>query len=98
MSDKKTPMIGISPPMTGEAGQTGTWRSRCPVIDSSGCLMSGEKPRECLLCWLYCPEACIDPGKPPVIDERYCKGCGICASECPVDAIEMRPEGEKNGQ
>ncbi|MFP3483271.1 MAG: 4Fe-4S binding protein, partial [Caldivirga sp.] len=22
----------------------------------------------------------------------YCKGCGICANECPVKAIKMVPE------
>jgi pyruvate ferredoxin oxidoreductase delta subunit len=26
------------------------------------------------------------------IDLDYCKGCGICAEECPVDAIEMIQE------
>jgi pyruvate ferredoxin oxidoreductase delta subunit len=29
-----------------------------------------------------------------VIDYNYCKGCGICAEECPVDAIEMKMEVE----
>ncbi|MHA1683533.1 MAG: 4Fe-4S binding protein, partial [Promethearchaeota archaeon] len=29
---------------------------------------------------------------PPVIDLDYCKGCGICASECPHGAIEMVEE------
>ncbi|MEM2541039.1 MAG: 4Fe-4S binding protein, partial [Candidatus Methanomethylicia archaeon] len=24
----------------------------------------------------------------------YCKGCGICANECPAKAIEMVLEGE----
>lgn len=26
------------------------------------------------------------------IDYAYCKGCGICAEECPIDAIRMVPE------
>jgi Pyruvate/2-oxoacid:ferredoxin oxidoreductase delta subunit len=26
------------------------------------------------------------------IDLDYCKGCGICVSECPCGAIEMEPE------
>ncbi len=26
------------------------------------------------------------------IDLDYCKGCGICVSECPCGAIRMEPE------
>jgi pyruvate ferredoxin oxidoreductase delta subunit len=28
----------------------------------------------------------------PEIDYDYCKGCGICANECPFDAIVMIEE------
>ena len=27
-----------------------------------------------------------------VFDYRYCKGCGVCANECPADAIKMERE------
>ncbi|EEG49928.1 4Fe-4S binding domain protein [Blautia hydrogenotrophica DSM 10507] len=26
-------------------------------------------------------------------DWNYCKGCGICANECPKQCISMIPEG-----
>jgi pyruvate ferredoxin oxidoreductase delta subunit len=39
-----------------------------------------------------CPDACITRGAPPRVDLEYCKGCGICAQECPAGAIEMEPE------
>jgi pyruvate ferredoxin oxidoreductase delta subunit len=29
---------------------------------------------------------------PPIINYDYCKGCGICAEECPADAIRMVDE------
>jgi pyruvate ferredoxin oxidoreductase delta subunit len=33
------------------------------------------------------------------IDYDYCKGCGICAVECPRKAIEMVPEPQaREGQ
>ena len=30
---------------------------------------------------------------PVEIDLTYCKGCGICAEECPAGAIGMEREG-----
>jgi ferredoxin len=32
-----------------------------------------------------------------VIDYEYCKGCGICAEECPTKAITMIDEAESAG-
>jgi Pyruvate/2-oxoacid:ferredoxin oxidoreductase delta subunit len=32
------------------------------------------------------------PGEKYAIDLDFCKGCGICAAECPCGAIEMVPE------
>jgi len=44
------------------------------------------------MCWLYCPDGVISRTIPPVIDYEYCKGCGICAEECPTKAITMVEE------
>jgi len=66
--------------------ETGDWRSDKPIWDPNKCT-------HCLLCWIYCPDSAIivKDGKVQGIDYRYCKGCGICAEECPpkIRAIKM---------
>ncbi|MBN2620877.1 4Fe-4S binding protein [candidate division WOR-3 bacterium] len=66
--------------------ETGDWRSEKPIWDA-------EKCTHCLICWVYCPDSAITvkDGKVQGIDYRYCKGCGICAEECPpkIKAITM---------
>src|SRR5690606_26304109 len=50
---------------------------------------------ECDNCYAMCPDDAIvklGPGKGFMIDLDYCKGCGICAAECPAGAITMVPE------
>ena len=81
------------PPMTVSVGcmlvnKTGSWRSMRPVMDA-------EKCTSCMICWKFCPDACIkiNSENKPEIDLDYCKGCGICAEECPVGAIELVEEG-----
>lgn len=66
--------------------KTGSWRSERPVLDFDKCT-------SCKLCWLFCPDSCIELST-FAIDYDYCKGCGICAQECPVDAIAMVREAE----
>lgn len=50
---------------------------------------------ECDNCYGVCPDNAIiklGPGKKFRINYEYCKGCGICANECPCGAIDMVPE------
>jgi 2-oxoacid:acceptor oxidoreductase delta subunit (pyruvate/2-ketoisovalerate family) len=51
----------------------------------------------CDNCYGACPDNAViktGPGGPGdyEIDYDYCKGCGICAAECPCGAIAMVPE------
>jgi pyruvate ferredoxin oxidoreductase delta subunit len=84
--------ISMSRPAVGEAGRTGEWRNSRPVVDPEKCLAVKQGKVTCQICWAYCPDGCIAQGVGPVIDLTYCKGCGICAEECPAKAIEMQPE------
>jgi len=83
-----------SSPAIGEAGRTGEWRNAFPVIDGQKCLPARQNKPACFLCWLYCPEAVISKTIPVQINLKYCKGCGICAQVCPVQAINMVSEEE----
>ena len=50
---------------------------------------------ECDNCFGVCPDNAViklGPGLRYQINLDYCKGCGICASECPCGAIDMEPE------
>ena len=76
-------IVPISTPAEGVMGKTGFWRTFKPIIDREKCI-------KCLLCWLYCPEGAILRTDDDItIDYDYCKGCGICANECPKKAIKM---------
>ena len=68
---------------------TGDWRTQRPVLDEEKCIHCGT-------CFLYCPVNSIRKENGTfVISYDYCKGCGICAHECPKDAIDMVPEEGK---
>lgn len=50
---------------------------------------------ECDNCYGVCPDNAViklGPGKRFQFNYDYCKGCGVCAQECPCGAIAMVPE------
>ena len=52
---------------------------------------------ECDNCFGVCPDNAVlklAPGEGYRFDYDYCKGCGICVTECPCGAIVMEPEPE----
>lgn len=73
----------ITKPGSSVRNKTGSWREFRPVRDAKKCI-------KCGFCWMFCPDNAIDEGFEANLD--YCKGCGICANECPVKCIEMVKE------
>lgn len=50
---------------------------------------------DCEVCLVFCPDNAIrrKPEGGFEVDLEYCKGCGLCAEECPRGAIVMTREG-----
>ncbi|HWI82195.1 NAD(P)-binding protein [Ramlibacter sp.] len=64
------------------------------LFEARRCLSCGNC-FECDNCYGVCPDNAViklGPGNRFRFNLDYCKGCGVCASECPCGAIEMVPE------
>lgn len=65
------------------------------LYEARRCLSCGNC-FSCDNCFGVCPDNAVikldGPGEKYAIDLDFCKGCGICAAECPCGAIEMVPE------
>lgn len=72
----------ITDPGNAHDYKTGDWRTFVPQFVAENCI-------HCLFCWIYCPDTAIEVDtsgeKPQVtgVNLDHCKGCGICATECP---------------
>jgi pyruvate ferredoxin oxidoreductase delta subunit len=77
--------------------KTGDWKVLMPVINQEKCI-------RCRICWYVCPDSAIlELDKPYTtkakrvykisydVNYDFCKGCGMCAQECPAKAIDMVP-------
>jgi len=64
------------------------------LYEARRCLSCGNC-FECDNCYGVCPDNAVvklGPGKRFRFDYDFCKGCGVCAQECPCGAIAMMPE------
>jgi len=87
---KEIPLAGaITRPASALENRTGSWRAFRPVIDEKKCI-------NCDFCVVFCPDNAVafKNGKRGKVNLEYCKGCGICASVCPVKCIEMKEEAK----
>jgi 2-oxoacid:acceptor oxidoreductase delta subunit (pyruvate/2-ketoisovalerate family) len=66
--------------------------------EAARCLSCGNC-MACDNCWTLCPDSAViklaeaaSDGSHYAFDYDYCKGCGLCAHECPTGYIRMEPE------
>lgn len=65
------------------------------LFEARRCMSCGNC-LQCDNCYGVCPDNAViktgDDNVPYIFNYDYCKGCGICASECPCGAINMEKE------
>jgi 2-oxoacid:acceptor oxidoreductase delta subunit (pyruvate/2-ketoisovalerate family) len=77
-------------PNTTLNNKTGSWRTLKPKFLADKCTACGICPRVCPEGIIYQTDKVNALGKLSfACDLDYCKGCSLCATECPFKAIVM---------
>jgi NADPH-dependent glutamate synthase beta subunit-like oxidoreductase len=93
------PELPAAERVAGFAEVVGGLSEEQAVYEAGRCLSCGNC-FECDGCFGACPEDAVvklGPGARYRIDEARCTGCGSCADQCPVHAIEMVPDPRAGG-
>jgi NADPH-dependent glutamate synthase beta subunit-like oxidoreductase len=88
------PMLDVVRRKTGFAEIVGDLDEDNAAFEARRCMSCGNC-FECDNCYGVCPDNAITklgPGKRFEFKYDYCKGCAMCATECPCGAIKMMPE------
>lgn len=83
---------GFDTEIEGDIGRAAAMAEAARCMSCGNCLA-------CDNCWTLCPDSAVlkiqelaSDGSHYVFDLDYCKGCGICAAECPSGFIQMVAE------
>ena len=88
-------------PLLSLARRTSTFEEVVQGLDETNALFEARRCLscgncfECDNCYGVCPDNAVNklgPGKRFEFNYDFCKGCGLCVSECPCGAIKMVPE------
>jgi 2-oxoacid:acceptor oxidoreductase delta subunit (pyruvate/2-ketoisovalerate family) len=88
------PMLAAARRVASFAEVTGGLDETNALYEARRCLSCGNC-FECDNCYGVCPDNAViklGAGNRFKFDYDYCKGCGLCAEECPCGAIDMVPE------
>ena len=88
------PMLDIARRQTSFDEVQGGLTEGNALFEARRCLSCGNC-FECDNCYGVCPDNAViklGPGQRFQFNYDYCKGCGLCAAECPCGAIDMVPE------
>jgi NADPH-dependent glutamate synthase beta subunit-like oxidoreductase/Pyruvate/2-oxoacid:ferredoxin oxidoreductase delta subunit len=88
------PALELIRRQTGFAEVVGDLDESNALFEARRCMSCGNC-FECDNCYGVCPDNAVTklgPGKRFEFKYDYCKGCAMCATECPCGAIKMMPE------